>query len=198
MQEATSSNYSSIWHWKCNKNLSIPVLGYVNLPIHMYKTGTQMLCLQLQEEPKLVWRVDIFKGSLQWIHPSHIHGMSNLSSVKDFTKFLCVKMHFKDQFHWIVIPWSYEEKTQIDLDMLSKFALRTCNISRVNCFSLKKTVWFPILMSSWISLKRLGASWPGRTVSYNIATTKFKCLVGFCRLFTTTLKSLMGGAVELP
>lgn len=65
MQEATSSNYSSIWHWKCNKNLSIPVLGYVNLPIHMYKTGTQMLCLQLQEEPKLVWRVDIFKGSLQ-------------------------------------------------------------------------------------------------------------------------------------
>lgn len=56
---------------------------------------------------KPVQRVDIFTGSLQWIN-SYLRRMSDLSSVSNFTKFLCVKMHFTDQFHCIVIPWSLE------------------------------------------------------------------------------------------
>lgn len=49
--------------------------------------------------------------------------------------------------------------------------------------------------SSW-NILGYGASWSGRTVSYDVATTKFNCLVGFWRLLTTILKSLMGGAVR--
>jgi len=65
MQAATSSIQSSIWHWKRNKNLSIPVLGYVNLPGQLSKAGTQMLRLQPQKEPKLIERIHVFKGSPQ-------------------------------------------------------------------------------------------------------------------------------------
>lgn len=52
-----------------------------------------------------------------------------------------------------------EEKKQIDLDILPKFALHSCTMSRVNSSCLEKNVWFvwlPILMISWISLKCLG------------------------------------------
>lgn len=51
------------------------------------------------------------------------------------------------------------KKKQIDLDILSKFALHSCTISRVNSSFLEKNVWFvwlPIFMISWISLKCLG------------------------------------------
>lgn len=41
------------------------------------------------------------------------------------------------------------------------------------------------------------ASWPGHTVSYNVATTKFKCRVGFHRLLSPTLSSLMAGGVRV-
>lgn len=52
-----------------------------------------------------------------------------------------------------------QEKKQMDLDILSKLALRSCTISKVNSSSLEKNMWFvwlSILMSSWISLKYLG------------------------------------------